>query len=110
VPAERQKIALEQGAHIHPQYGVDFEQGFSVAWHRVPWSYGSWATFSAEARKDTYPVLTRPQGRVYLAGDHMTHWNAWMQGAFQSARQVATAIHTRAGQEQPRRTAGASSL
>jgi len=55
-------------------------------------------------------VLTRPQGRVYLAGDHMTHWNAWMQGAFQSARQVATAIHTRAGQEQPRRTAGASSL
>jgi monoamine oxidase len=40
---------------------------------------------------------------VYLAGDHMTHWNAWMQGAFQSARQVTTAIHVRVNQEQSRR-------
>jgi monoamine oxidase len=61
----------------------------------VPWSYGSWATFSAEARKEIYPVLIKPQGRIYLAGDHVTHWNAWMQGAFQSARQVASAIHAR---------------
>lgn len=102
-PAERLALALEQGTRIHPQYPVEFEHGFSVAWHRVPWSYGSWATFSAEARKETYPVLIKPQGRLYLAGDHMTHWNAWMQGAFQSARQVTTAIHVRVNQEQPRR-------
>ena len=95
-PEERQRLALEQGARVHPQYQAEFENGFSVAWHRVPWSYGSWATFSAEARKDIYPKLIKPQGRVFLAGDHVTHWNAWMQGSFQSAREVATAIHARA--------------
>ena len=100
-PAERQALALEQGARIHAQYPVELEHGFSVAWHRVPWSYGSWATFSAEARKEVYPLLIKPQGRVCLAGDHVTHWNAWMQGAFQSARHVAAAIHTRVGQERP---------
>jgi monoamine oxidase len=98
-PPERSALALEQGARIHPQYPDEFEHAFSVAWHRVPWSYGSWATFSAEARKDVYPLLIKPQGRTYLAGDHVTRMNAWMQGAFQSARQVTAAIHTRVGQE-----------
>ena len=104
-PAERQMLALEQGSRFHPQYSTEFENGFSVAWHRVPWSYGSWATFSAEARKEIYPTLIQPQGRLYLAGDHVTHWNAWMQGAFQSARAVATAIHMRVGREAPGRPA-----
>jgi len=94
-PAERQLQAIEQGSRIHPQYPAEFENRFSVAWHRMPWSYGSWATFSADARKEIYPRLIQPQGRIVLAGDHVTHWNAWMQGAFQSAREVATAIHTR---------------
>lgn len=89
-PAERQALALEQGGRIHPQYAKDFESAFSVAWHRVQWSRGSWSSAGAAARK----VLGQPQGRVYLSGDHL-NMNAWMQGAFESARQVATAIHTR---------------
>ena len=40
-------------------------------------------------------ALSEPQGRVYLAGDHL-NLNAWMQGAFESARHTATAVHTRA--------------
>ena len=36
----------------------------------------------------------------YLAGDHVSNHNAWMEGAFESARQAATAIHARAAQEQ----------
>jgi monoamine oxidase len=55
--------------------------------------------------------LLRSKVGLYLQTDYdyqnsmfqVTHWNAWMQGAFQSARQVATAIHMRVGHEQPRR-------
>ena len=90
-PAERQAIALEQGGRIHPQYATEFETAFSVSWHRVVWNRGSWSSASAETRKQ----LSAPTGRVYLAGDHM-NLNAWMQGAFESGRQVATAIHARA--------------
>ena len=92
-PADRLELALSQGLRIHPQYRAEFETGFSVAWHRVRWSMGSWSSFSADLRRDAYPVLTKPDGRVYLAGDHVSHINAWMQGAFESARLVATAIH-----------------
>jgi monoamine oxidase len=101
-PAERLRLALEQGGRIHPQYATEFENGFSVGWHRVTWNRGSWASFSAETRK-ALPLLSKPQGRVYLAGDHL-NMNAWMQGAFESARQVATAIHARTMAERPRRS------
>lgn len=91
-PAERLALALEQGGRIHPQYAREFETAFSVAWHRVPWNRGSWS--SADARRR----LQVENNRVYLSGDHM-NLNAWMQGAFESGRQVATAIHARAARE-----------
>jgi monoamine oxidase len=90
-PAERLEIALEQGANIHPQYRAEFDTAFSVAWHRVKWNYGSWSNLAAANRR----ILNEPEGRLYLAGDHM-NMNAWMQGAFESARQTATHIHARA--------------
>lgn len=90
-PAERLEIALEQGSKIHPQYRAEFDTAFSVAWHRVKWTYGSWSNLAAANRR----ILNEPDGRLFLAGDHM-NMNAWMQGAFESARQTATQIHTRA--------------
>jgi monoamine oxidase len=97
-PAERLAIALEQGGRIHPQYATEFENAFSVAWHRVTWNKGSWSSTPAATRR----LLNQPDRRVYLAGDHL-NLNAWMQGAFESARQVASAIHARSQSE--RRTA-----
>jgi monoamine oxidase len=99
-PAERQAIALEQGARIHPQYPREFESGFSVAWHRVPWSRGSWSSIQDPIKR----LLNQPDRRVYLAGDHL-NLNGWMQGAFESGRQVAMAIHARAVPEQRRSVA-----
>ena len=96
---DRTEMALEQGGRIHPQYRAEFENAFSVAWHRVPWSRGSWSSFSADARRDSYPLLLKPDRRVHLAGDHLTNWNAWMQGALDSGRSVATQLHARAQQE-----------
>ena len=102
-PAERLALALEQGERIHPQYRTEFESAFSVAWHRVRWSGGSWASFGGNARREYQPTLLKPDGRVYLAGDHVSNINAWMQGAFESGRSVATQIHARAMQEPARR-------
>ena len=93
-PQERIDLALEQGSKIHPQYRAEFDNAFSVAWHRVKWSYGSWSNLAAANRR----ILLEPEGRLYVAGDHM-NMNAWMQGAFESARQVATQIHARAAKE-----------
>ena len=94
-PAERQQLALEQGARIHPQYTTEFETAFSVSWPRVPWNRGSWRSETAAAH-EALAALRQPDGRVHFAGDYMTNMSSWMQGAFESAREVAMAIHTRA--------------
>ena len=94
-PAERQQMALEQGARIHPQYASEFETAFSVSWPRVPWSRGSWRSETAAAHK-ALSALQQADGRVHFAGDYMTNMSSWMQGAFESAREVAMAVHARA--------------
>jgi monoamine oxidase len=94
-PADIQRLALEQGARIHPYYMTEFETAFSVSWRRVPWSGGSWRSESAAA-EEALTVLRRPDGRVHFAGDYMTNMSSWMQGAFESARAAAAAVHRRA--------------
>lgn len=94
-PAEIQRLALEQGARMHPQYTSEFETAFSVTWPRVPWSRGSWRSESG-ATTQALAALRQTDGRVHFAGDYMTDMSSWMQGAFESAREVAVAIHRRA--------------
>jgi monoamine oxidase len=95
-PAERQARALAQGRKIHPQYDAEFENGFSVAWHKVPYSLGGWGNYSDDHRRNYYPVLNRPDGAIYLAGEHMSYLGSWMAGAFESAHVVVKALHERA--------------
>ena len=94
-PTEIQRLALEHGTRVHPQYATEFENAFSVTWTRVPWSRGSWRSESSDAHRGL-SVLREPDGRVYFAGDYMTDMSSWMQGAFESAREVSAALHRRA--------------
>jgi monoamine oxidase len=94
-PEEIQRLAIEHGTRVHPQYAAEFENAFSVTWARVPWNRGSWRAETSAAEQALAP-LREPDGRVHFAGDYMTDMSSWMQGAFESARTVATAVHQRA--------------
>jgi len=93
--AERQKLVLEQGSKIHPQYPQEFESGFSLAWHKIPYSLGGWAVYSPEARQRYYPAFLQPDGNVYFAGEHTSYLTAWIAGSFESALRTVESIHER---------------
>jgi monoamine oxidase len=93
--ADREKLALSKGRLIHPQYDKEFESSFSVSWHKTKYSLGGWAVYNSKTRKEVYPVLLKPEGNVYFAGEHLTYLNAWMAGAFESARSVVASVHAR---------------
>ncbi|WP_181438756.1 flavin monoamine oxidase family protein [Paenibacillus sambharensis] len=93
--AGREEYALKQGAKIHHQFYKEFETSFSIAWHKTPYNLGGWASYSSEDRKTIYPTLNKPDGRIYLAGEHMSYLTGWMAGAFESARLVVNHIHER---------------
>ncbi|MBC7891556.1 MAG: flavin monoamine oxidase family protein [Sphingobacteriaceae bacterium] len=92
---EREKLALEQGGKIHPQYRAEFENSFSLAWHKIPYSMGGWAEYNKAARDRMYPALLEPDDAIYFAGEHVSYLTAWMAGALESARRTVEVLHKR---------------
>jgi monoamine oxidase len=95
-PAERAEFAVKAGEKIFPAYRDSFESAFSVAWHRVQYNLGGWADWSEEKRKTVYPLLLQGEGRVMLAGEHLSYLGGWQAGAIESAWQQLERIHERA--------------
>ena len=92
---ERANLALELGSKIHPQMRDEYISAFSVAWHLEPYSLGAWPSFTRESREQVMPILQEPDGRIYLVGEHLSHVNAWMEGAVQAAWMQVEKLHTR---------------
>jgi monoamine oxidase len=95
-PRERAEFALAAGQQIFPAYRASFESAFSVAWHRVQYNLGGWAEWTDEGREQAYPLLLEGEGRVLLAGEHLSYLTGWQAGAIESAWQQIEKLHTRA--------------
>ena len=95
-PAERAAHAVAFGQKVFPQYAENFETSFSVAWHRVQYNLGGWAEWDTDTRRDDYPILCEPDGRIYMAGEHMSYLTGWQAGAIESAWAQIAKIHKRA--------------
>ncbi|MBS7456445.1 flavin monoamine oxidase family protein [Coralloluteibacterium stylophorae] len=94
-PAQRVRQALEDGARIHPQYPREFDNGIAVGWHRVPFTHGCFGMWTEERRAEHYENLCRIDGRIALAGEHVSYIPAWQEGAVLSAHDVIGRLHRR---------------
>jgi monoamine oxidase len=93
-PADREARAIAQGVKIHGEkYRTELATSFSQAWDRTRYLEGAWT--SPPYGSAGYNLLLQPAGRVYFAGDWLSHEVAWQHGAFTSARSVVTALHSR---------------
>ncbi len=94
-PAERVRLAIAQGEKLHPRYGAEVSRGVAVSWAKVPFSAGAWCEWSAEAKRDAYPVLLEPDGPLFLAGEHLSNLPGWQEGSILSAYDAVKAIAQR---------------
>ncbi|MBV0893385.1 flavin monoamine oxidase family protein [Paracoccus sp. Z118] len=92
-PEERLKWAIEYGTHIHPQYPQEFKTGVSVVWHRVPWTLGCYGLW--REREANYDKATRIDGRILMAGEHISYLPGWMEGAITSTLDAVSRLHDR---------------
>jgi monoamine oxidase len=95
-PAERLRHAIEQGAKLHTKYPAEASHGISVAWSKVPFSYGAWCEWGEDNKRNAYPVLLEPDGPYFLAGEHLSNVPGWQEGSILSAHKAVTAIAQRA--------------
>jgi monoamine oxidase len=97
-PADRAAFAVAGGQKIFPEYAENFDNAFSFSWHLAEHNLGGWAEWGEDGRKNAYPVLCEPDGRLYLAGEHLSYLGGWQAGAIESAWQQIAKIHARVQQ------------
>ncbi|HZZ34722.1 MAG TPA: flavin monoamine oxidase family protein [Caulobacteraceae bacterium] len=94
-PADRAAFAVAAGQKVFPEYADSFETAFSFSWHLAEQNLGGWADWSEDGRKTAYPALCEPDGRLYLAGEHLSYLGGWQAGAIESAWQQVERLHAR---------------
>jgi monoamine oxidase len=94
-PQERIARAVEFGTRIHPQYKTEYENGVTVAWHRMPFTLGCAGNWSEKARLEHYDNLCQIDGRLVLAGEHASYMPAWQEGAILSSLDAIARLHSR---------------
>lgn len=85
--------AMKGGMKLHPDFDkhVPKELGLSIAWQNVPYQLGGWADdWSCDTKIP--PVLLKAEGRFWAAGDQLSYWSGWQEGAVRSAHHVITGI------------------
>jgi monoamine oxidase len=94
-PADRIKLAIEQGSKIHPRYGDYVETGVTVAWHQMNHMLGCAAQWDEPLFEKWFKVLQKPAGNHYLMGDQVSYHPGWQEGAIASAHHALADIDAR---------------
>ncbi len=94
-PGERLAKVVSECQRIHPSFGDQVTGGVSIAWHKVPFSQGGWAEWEDESRAAAYPAVTKPDGPIYFAGEHVSYLTGWQEGAVLSAHDAVRGISER---------------
>jgi monoamine oxidase len=97
---ERLLIAREQGERLHEGYAQKVEHGLAIGWNNMEFARMGWANEDAEDFQHWAEILTpATPGRLQIAGDQVTFWSGWQEGAVLSALDAVKAIdqHTRRG-------------
>lgn len=75
---------------LHPGHGKSLTKPIYVSWQKIPYSLGCFALNMMPETKPAYDELNKPDGRIYFAGDYLSHIVGWQEGAALSAHR---AIH-----------------
>ncbi|MEP7364806.1 MAG: FAD-dependent oxidoreductase [Acidobacteriota bacterium] len=89
--AQRQQAVLEDAERVFPGAKQHYEGGVSKSWMNDPFQRGSFAQYDP-GQIGNIAINRQREGRIHFAGEHTSRYNAWMQGAFESALRVVDEI------------------
>jgi len=89
---ERIRYGRVEVEHVYPGMAVNFDGGVSWCWSEAPWARGAFSLHAPGQLTAFYTIGARPEGRIYLAGEHLSPWPGWMQGALASGLKAANDV------------------
>ena len=84
---------INRWENIFPGIQSHVDVGHSISWMDEKWSGGAWASPTQEQDELVGSYLGDPEGRIYFAGEHISEFHGWMQGALFSGLRAAQEIH-----------------
>ena len=87
--SERISSTLTRLGQWFPGLRENFERGASKVWVEDEWARGAWAFVGP---RDIVPA-SEAEGRIHFAGEHLSPWASWMQGALDSATRTVKQIN-----------------
>jgi monoamine oxidase len=75
---------------------ANFERGTTKCWLEDEWSRGAWGFVGLTQML----TASAPDGRIYFAGEHISEYSSWIQGALASSLRAVTQIDESADVEQ----------
>jgi monoamine oxidase len=94
-PDQRIQYGRGEAERLYPGMGMNFEKGFSWCWDEVPWARGAFAVYLPGQVAALYAAATQVEGRIHFAGEHLSSWPGWMQGALASGLRAAREVSNR---------------
>jgi monoamine oxidase len=86
--SDRIETTLKQLDGIFSGLRANFERGATKCWLDDEWSRGAWAFVGFT----NFATAIATEGRVYFAGEHLSPWSSWMQGALSSGLRAVKEI------------------
>ena len=83
---ERITFALDQLDPIFTGLRANFEHGATKCWIEDEWARGAWGFAGLES------AFSLREGRIYFAGEHLSPWSSWIQGALWSGLKAVKEI------------------
>jgi monoamine oxidase len=77
---ERIETTLKQLDEMFGGLRESFERGATKCWTEDEWSRGAWAFVGFS----NFATGIAREGRIHFAGEHLSEWPSWMQGALSS--------------------------
>ena len=83
-PEARESYLVEEMERAHPGLKQKYEGSFVHVWHKDPWQKGAIALPAPGQMTGICVGAEKPEGRIHFAGEHLSNFSGWMQGALES--------------------------
>ena len=76
---------MREISSFHQEVEGHIDTHESMGWDTWPWTLGGYGDLAPMDLTDYYADAARPAGRIYFAGEHISPFPGWIQGAVYSA-------------------------
>jgi monoamine oxidase len=91
-PESRVTFAAQEMEKVHPGLLENLEGSFTKVWPADPWAGGAGSHPAPGQMTSLCVGLQQPEGRVHFAGEYISAWPYWMQGALESGLRAAKEV------------------